>query len=196
MPDYNYTRSLIDGFWNVDVKLLALEVSAMFTTKLFRLRASELDVVFDFQDELTVPEQALLDEAVGDHKLAQPARNLETCKQMKCSSIGIRTAELEAQGFEYNSLFFGMDADCRVNVAQLNAERDDPIMPWNQGGEMLYGALHDSGCLHITSAAVIHDFYLAGINAYITSQAGGNLLKEQVRALTTIAEVQAFVDPR
>ena len=132
--------------------------------------------------EMTEEEKFVVDEA-----------NMPMYRAQKIGSINVRTAQLEAEGFEYpegSGKRISMDADTRVNVAQMKNDIDNIPFPFP------YNYVDDSGVLVIANASEMLAFYQAGLQAYLTMHAIGTQLKEAARAATTKAELEAIVDPR
>lgn len=67
MSDHNYTRSLIDGLWTIDVPSFSKEIETALSGKAFTVRANHDDVIVSFADTLTAPEISTLDDIVSDH---------------------------------------------------------------------------------------------------------------------------------
>jgi hypothetical protein len=126
---------------------------------------------------------------------------LDLHRKYRMRLVNQRTAEIEAQGFEYPASSghrYGMDDASRINVAQMNNDRNDAAMPWNQDPPVTqyYNAVDDSYALALEDADDVHAFYLAGLAAYSALKNAGNALKASLRAATTMAELDAIVDER
>jgi hypothetical protein len=97
MSIHVYTRELVTGRWNinnvhyVDAQNypipLATQVKGVLPGKVFTLRCNGAVATFDFADELTAPEIALLDTAVAEHKAP-------TSSDPPTTHIGRPTAQL------------------------------------------------------------------------------------------------------
>lgn len=107
------------------------------------------------------------------------------------SRIDARTVELIGEGFTYDGETFSLSA-----AAQSNWLR---IMTWKLAGTLTFPltvSTKDNNTYIIADAAAFDAFYSA-VNAAVTGHVGsGQAQKAIVMAMTTLAEVQAYVDPR
>ena len=78
MYEYNFTRELVNGRYNIDNKeridgegnqiYLFKEIKTSFPTNLFKILCNGSSVKISFVNELTEPEQNILSTIVNDHK--------------------------------------------------------------------------------------------------------------------------------
>lgn len=89
MTVYNYTRTLTDGFWDVnnpkdvdangDSVLLAKRIEDAISEKAFTIKMEGEDVNIDFPDGLTSEEETTLTNTYNSHKSANDVYNKTTC---------------------------------------------------------------------------------------------------------------------
>jgi hypothetical protein len=119
---------------------------------------------------------------------------LEALKALRIIEIDARTSELLKLGFEYNGSSFSMSEAAQRNWAALGAARANGMLSYpltiSTVDEGSYDIQSDNDCL-------------AFLGAYMTYQASplsplgnGRVLKAQVTAATTSAEVEAVIDER
>lgn len=120
---------------------------------------------------------------------------LETIKSRKFAAINNRTRELIAKGFEHpaaSGQFFSLFADAQRNINDLEVARSLPELSF----PVKWNTLDDFGVLSMSNSAVVHDFYLDALLTYRGHLDSGTALKDQVRAATTAAAVNAVTDDR
>lgn len=87
--NYNYTRELVDGVYNIDNPRdvdadgepvrLACRVKEALPNKTFNMKIDGTDVVICFEAELTTEEKNTLDTTVANHKSATGTANCQSC---------------------------------------------------------------------------------------------------------------------
>ena len=120
---------------------------------------------------------------------------LEETKKCKCDSIDVRTKQLISTGFEFppeSGQYFSLSLPAQINFTNLDRLRDDPILTY----PISVNTLDDQGMLEIPDSATMRLFFLSGMAVAKGAPDSGTALKNQVRACTTKAEVEAIVDPR
>ena len=120
---------------------------------------------------------------------------LEEMKKCKCDSIDVRTKQLIADGFEFppeSGQYFSLSIPAQINFTNLDRLRDDPILTY----PISVNTRDDDGVFEITDSATMRSFFLSGMGVAKGAPDSGTALKNQVRACTTKAEVEAIVDPR
>ena len=123
------------------------------------------------------------------------AQLLDVTKKRKFEAVDRRTGELIAQGFEFpaaSGQFFSLSSEAQRNIEGLDHSRDFPELAY----PVSWNTLDDLGMLSIADSATAHSFFLAALSTYRGHLDSGTALKDQVRAATTIAAVDAVTDGR
>lgn len=160
-----------------------------------------IDVQDDFdRDDFTdvpLPTEALeLDPIAVDWEEGSNSwvYDLASFKTHRITKIDTRTRELLESGFDYNGSHFSMSDAAQRNWAALGAARANGMLTYpitiSTSDEGSYLLEDDGDCLGFLTA------YMA-YQASPTSPLGqGRILKSQIEAATTVAEVQSVVDDR
>jgi len=191
MSVHNYSRALDGGHWDTDIKLLAKEIETALPGKSFVARANGLNIVLDFNDALTGPETTTLDGTVSSHQAAGQA--LERAKSLKITSIDLRTRELIDEGFEFpptSGDLYSLSTKGQLTLLGLDAARADLTYP------VEYNKKDDKGKGIIPDNVTAHNFFLSAVATARAHLDSGTALKDQVRAASTVAAVDAVVDSR
>ncbi len=117
---------------------------------------------------------------------------LASCKAAKCAAIDSRTDELIAQGFTYSSKTFSLSDAAQNRIMGTHQVRDDAALTY----PLKWNTIDDLDALELADSAAVHSFYLAALGTYRGHVDGGTSLKDQVRAATTHAAVEAITDSR
>ena len=116
-------------------------------------------------------------QVVGDHKAV--------CS----SSIDAKTADLIAEGFVFDGVTFSLSG-----AAQLNHAAD--YMSRATLGPVVYNNIDDTVAYVIPDVPTLEAFYAAAVATIRGHRGTGTVLKDQVRAATTIEEIDAIEDTR
>lgn len=112
---------------------------------------------------------------------------LQELKDIRYVEIDIRTRELISGGFTFDEHIFSMSINAQINWSNLLNIPDGmfplPVMSINEEVYML-------------ALANRQNFYLSALNWKNTALQSGSVLKDQVAAMTTLGQVESFVDPR
>ncbi len=130
-----------------------------------------------------------------DHSTSTLVGSLQEAKDFKHAAIDVRTEELIAAGFEFptgSGLWFSLSSHAQRNLQGLDQVRDLPEVIY----PVAWNTLDDSAVLSIPDSATAHGFFLTAFAVYRAHLDSGTALKDQVRAATTVAEVDAVVDAR
>ena len=112
-------------------------------------------------------------------------------KAEKIAEIDARTVELIEAGFDYNGEHFSMSPAAQMNWTQLQVHNITGAVTFPVGV-----STSDDGEYQLQDAADFVGFITAIAGLKIASYDGGRVLKLQVKAATTLAEVAAVVDNR
>lgn len=117
------------------------------------------------------------------------AESLERYKTKKKLAIDLKTQQLIGQGFTYASKIFSLSANAQLYWSNLlNIPSGDFPLTVN--------TLDDLDSYNIADTTDAQGMYGAALSAVKGHLTSGTALKEQVRAATTKAEVDAVVDSR
>jgi len=192
MGIHNYTRTLVSGFWDTNVGVLSQEIKTALPGKPFTLRANDTALVADFVDTLTGAEVTTLDDTVAAHQLVAA---LADAKAEKIRSIDANTGRLIALGFEFpasSGTIFSLSDSAQRTLLAADQQRSDPSFTY----PVVWNSLDDSATISLADATELHDFVITAVGTTRAHLDSGTDLKDQVRAATTVAEVEAVVDNR
>lgn len=136
-------------------------------------------------------EVQLMDQAERD---AVDAGRISEVKKAKAEEIDATTDYLISQGFEHAGRRFSLSNEAQLTLNGLYIGREDP--QWQAAYPYAYNSIDDLDALTIAGPediAALWNSARAGLAVAIVS---GTQLKELVRSATTVAEVEAIVDPR
>ena len=118
-----------------------------------------------------------------------PAPTLEQAKEAKKMAIDGRTDELIAGGFPYDSKMFSLSIEAQATWLGMSEAKAYLTYPFEVSTK-------EGNAYNLADATAVTMFFLTGVNAVKSYIASGRSLKVQVNAATTVAEVDAIVDPR
>lgn len=193
MSVHSYARAFVSNSWDVNLRSLSQAVQSALPGKAFTADANDAALAFMFVDVLDAAEIAVLDTAVAVHKAAHSP--LDVAKKAKIVEIDARTTELIDNGFEYppsSGVFFSLSTPGQTSLLGLEVARDDAafLFPVN------WNSKDDTGKNLLADSPTAHGFFLTALGTVRAHLDGGTAVKDMVRAATTLAEVDAIVDPR
>ncbi len=118
--------------------------------------------------------------------------HLSAHKAEKCAAIDAKTDELIAQGFVYSDKTFSLSANAQKRIMGIHQVRDDASLSY----PVKWNTIDDADALELADSAAVHSFYLTALGTYRGHVDGGTSLKDQVRAASTVAAVDAITDSR
>jgi hypothetical protein len=132
-------------------------------------------------------------ETVREMTAAEKDANcLANCKIAKCAAIDARSDELIVAGFVHSSKTFSLSDAAQNRIMAVHQVRDDASLDY----PIVWNTIDDLDTLSLADSAAVHAFYLAALDTYRGHVDGGTSLKDQVRAASTHAAVQAITDSR
>lgn len=143
-------------------------------------------VTFDYA---TTVATATLDALVAAH---DSPTDLEVEKDNKMWAIDAKTRLLLGNGFVYDSVTFSLSPPAQMKLAQLYALRADVLFDY----PVLFNNIDNTVKYSISNAVDLADMYNTAIETVRGHVDAGTLLKDQVRAATTIGQVDAVADTR
>jgi hypothetical protein len=132
------------------------------------------------------------DPSQEDIDVFNASQSLHRLKHAKMKAIDARTDELIAAGFTYADKSFSLSLAAQAKMMGTHQVKDDPALTY----PINWNTINDDDVYAIANATDLNGFYLTGLGTYRTHVDGGTSLKDQVRAATTEAEVNAIVDNR
>lgn len=114
-------------------------------------------------------------------------------QEQKRSIIDQRTRVLIDAGFEYpaaSGQFFSLSPEAQAALASLHTRRLSLSYP------VRFNTVDDAAAVSLPDAVALDAFHAASVAAIRSARDGGTTLKDQVRAATTVAEVDAVQDNR
>lgn len=191
MPFPTYTRTMLAEGWDIDVPRLAKEIGAAIPKPL-KVVADGTTVTIDDGGGFTPGEQTTCDTVVADHIAAFDP--LPEYKLEKQRAIDARTAELIFQGFTYGGKTLSLSISAQSYWTNLYQARN--IMAAGGLFPLTVNTLDDLDTYSVASVADAEGLYQTAVGTMTSRLASGTALKNQVRAATTKAEVDAVVDSR
>ena len=190
MSVHQYTRSLVEGQWDCSPRSLSPHVASSFPGKAFWVRASGANVSIAFSDDLTPGEVTTLDGVVSSCIAAFSP--LPVVKQAKIACIDARTDELIAEGFVYQGKQFSLSLPSQAKMMGTHQVRNDSQLVY----PIKWNNIDDTDYYNIQNPADLDGFYFTGLGTVRAHLDSGSDLKDLVNQATTVAEVEAVVDPR
>lgn len=117
---------------------------------------------------------------------------LDELKSYRCKEIDIKTGELISNGFTYQSKQFSLSQSAQANLLGLEISKDDPAITY----PITYNTIDDIDTYDVVDSADIHSMYLTALGTKKGVIDSGTALKSQIRAATTIDEVNSVIDNR
>lgn len=116
--------------------------------------------------------------------------NLSDYKTLRYNEIDKKTGELISGGFVYGTKTFSLSQNAQINISALNQTRDELTYPIN------YNTIDDTDKYDVVDAVDMHNMYLTALNTKKGYLDSGTVLKDQIRAATDKAQVDAVIDNR
>lgn len=185
-PNYTIATELLNG---LTVSRLHSEIVALGISSAAFLGVTSHEgvcsVVFDTTPNAT--DQASVDGAVAAHD-----PGLADAKKAKLEAIDARTDELIAGGFVYASRLFSMSMPAQIRMIGISQVKGNPAVTY----PIAWNTKDDSDVYQVANANDLEGMYLTALGTYRAHVDAGTALKDQVRAATTVSEVDAIVDTR
>jgi hypothetical protein len=187
MADITYSKAT--NFFDrliPDALAAAVRASSGIATAFTGVHASGDVVSLVFADVPSAAEQVVLDGIVAAH-------GLKAAKTQKIAAIDSNTHALIAAGFQYptsTGQIFSLSDNAQRTLLDADVQRNDLTYP------VVWNTKDDTGTFALPNAATLHAFVLTGSTTIRAHLDSGTALKDQVRAATTIAEVDAVTDAR
>lgn len=117
-------------------------------------------------------------------------QSLALAKQAKCKEIDTRTDELVGAGFTFGAKQFSLSLSAQLTLIGARLSKTDLTYPveWN--------TIDDGDKHSIANFGELDTFFLTALGTVRAHLDSGTSLKDQCRAATTIAELDAVVDNR
>lgn len=128
-------------------------------------------------------------------KAAADAARLPEVKENKNDLIDRRTTELRAEGFEYPAAsgdFWSLSENMQTRIANnynLALQGENPF-------PLVLNSIDDTTKVSIANIAQLEMVYIKLNNKVNALVDGGTIIKDLIRAASTVAEVEAIVDSR
>lgn len=191
--DYHFQRNVSYGQWDLSIELISESIALAFPAKIFSSQAANTDVVFQFLDALDPSEVTVLEQIVTDFR--NSFSPLPLAKEIKFNEIDSRTADLVAVGFIFppgSGLTFSLSLPSQIKLMGIEMLRNDPAMVY----PIRFNSKDDTGYIDLADETTVHNMTLVAFGTYRQYVDTGSVLKAQVRAATTVDEVNAIVDNR
>lgn len=156
----------------------------------FQYLMIELDCLcLQFQTEPTEAEQTQI---LNYYNNIEGVDWLESYKLQRFSEINERTAELIESGYTYSGFNFSLSDRAQTNILALYSTKDDPILTY----PIKFNTIDDLNTFDAVNASDIANMYYSALATKKSYLDSGTVLKEQIRAATTQAEVDSISDIR
>jgi hypothetical protein len=192
MSTHAYTRTATDGLWDLYPYPLASAIEVALPAKQFVVRATGADVSVAFNDALSPGEITTLDASVEAARVAPNA--LVLLKEKRMVEIDARTVELIFQGFAHAGKVFSLSLPAQSYWTNMYLAKD--ILTAQGAFPLKVNTLNDLDAHNIADAVEVTTFYATAVGTVKARLGSGTVLKDAIRAATTIAEVNAVVDTR
>ena len=193
MADYNYTRILSeDCGWLPGTGLVAAIQEAL-PGKPFTTSASGAALVLSFDPALSGAEVTILNGVVTAES---GGAELALVKAAKFSAIDSRTEELILEGFSFAAKVFSLSSNAQsywnglANLISNNMLVEPTDFP------IILNTLTDGSTHSLQTITECLQFFGTASGTVKGRLESGTALKTEVRAATTVAEVNAIVDNR
>ena len=133
-------------------------------------------------------DSAAMDATVAAHD----PEGLDAAKTKKAALIDKRTDELIAAGMTHAGKKFSLSLASQMKMVGSHEARDEPAFSY----PVSWNTLDDKDKHNIADSAELHTFYLTAMGTIRAHLDSGTAIKDQVRAATTVAAVEAVEDPR
>ena len=117
---------------------------------------------------------------------------LDSYKRTKFEEINERTAKLIEGGYTYSGFNFSLSDRAQTNILALYSTKDDPILIY----PIKFNTIDDLDTFEAVNASDIANLYYSALATKKSYLDSGTVLKEQIRAATTQAEVNSISDIR
>ncbi len=138
----------------------------------------------------------IVGDAVQEMTAAEKDSNhLTTVQQEKMAEIDVHTTELILGGFEYPASsggYFSLSMEAQSNLEGLHQVRDDTSIAY----PVEWNHIDNADKLSLADSDAVSAFYLTALGVVRGHRDSGTSLKDQVRAATTVAAVEAISDNR
>ena len=155
-----------------------------------------------FENPLTFPQEAALNQHVADQRVQADWNILADLKTAKMAEIDARTVELINEGFTYNAVVFSLSGQSQNNLlgvraAIINAKVTGTTVQFEAAFFPLdYNSKDDLNEITLNTIAEFEAFFDTAMGKVRVILDGGTGLKKQVRAAVDKAGVDAVVDNR
>lgn len=151
--------------------------------------ASQIALDAYLESQRTAYDQSLVDNAAAISAW-RDAMELPALKPMKVAAIDQKTEEVIARGFVFASKTFSLSANAQLTLLGTFNARTALVYPvrWN--------TIDDADVYELQSSVDVEGMYAAAVAAVRSALDSGTALKDQVRAATTRAALDAVVDGR
>jgi hypothetical protein len=175
----------------IDPDAFLAELRALgFADRISYLNTSDKGSEIGTKVDLSADEIAAIDDLIAAHKPA-----LHLAKQTKVAAIDQRTKALIDEGFEFppsSGQIFSLSTSAQVVLLALEAARGDPLFAY----PVVYNTKDESAVIKLDDSDGVHAFFVTAIGACRGHLDSGTAIKNEVRAASSVAEVNAIVDPR
>lgn len=120
------------------------------------------------------------------------ALHLQDRKNERVLEVDAKTDAMIAAGFAYRSVTFSLTLEAQCQLLAVFAFRDTGALSY----PIRWNSLDDTDQIDIIDAADLTQFCMTALGTVRSILDTGTVLKDQIRAATTVAEVDAIVDNR
>jgi len=146
------------------------------------------DFVVTTEEPLSQADHDTLDATVAAHN----PNSLLIQKVKKGEEIDHNTAVIILKGFTYQGKVFSLSEVAQIKLIGTYAVRNHPAFPY----PVKWNTKNNYSTVSLADATALENFFLLAMQAVRVAVDSGTALKDQVRAATTQAELDAVVDNR
>jgi hypothetical protein len=118
--------------------------------------------------------------------------SLEQLKMSRYKAIDGRTGELIDLGYVYSGVPLSLSLEAQLRIEGMDRARNETYVVY----PVEWNSLDDSTKAVLADATELHTMYMTALGTLRARVDSGTALKDQIRAATTRAEVEAVVDNR
>lgn len=193
MSTHNHSRQLTNGQWNLPNPLrstsLQQDLEAALPGKKFGWKADGDTIEVTCDPDLDASEAAILAAALDAHAADS---GLEEKKHARARLVDARTDELIAAGMSYGGQMFSLSLQSQMKMTASYVTRNDQEFTY----PVVWNNIDDSNTVSLNDATDVRNFYLTALGTVRAHLDSGTALKDQIRAATTQAELDAVEDNR
>jgi len=188
---YNVATDITSGKINVNilnVQLKELQLGKEFQISVYNQGETPNDLRVFYAEDLDAGDKTTLDASIASHD----PDGLWWAKHKKSADIDRKTEHLISHGFTFKGETISLSTVSQTNITNIYMIRNEAFLTY----PIEWNTMDDQGAVTTDDAAEVETMYTTALGTVRGWRDSGTALKNQVRACTTVAEVEAIVDNR